>query len=333
MDIAENKKSTDELTYIKSKHKMWIGSYIFIAIAFGIFYWLLHLHVFAIEWLQRPVVIKCCLATVIVFVILTISKYVEALFTKYGHAKAVTYNFVRLVRIIAVIAIGMVIIGFLFENWYTAAVSLGLISLVLGFALQTPISSFIGWLYIVIRLPYKVGDRIQLGTFKGDVVEISYLDTTLWEFGGDYLTNDLPTGRLIRFPNTLVLQGEVYNYSWRKFPYIWNEIPFHVAYESNLSYVEAVLRKVAKDALGKDMEEKVNELKLLVKQTAVDELDIKEYPFVTFRTNPNTWIEASVNYLVNPKKASEVRNKIIKNATTELLKEPEKVMFPNSNAR
>ncbi len=333
MDIDNNQVSTDEIKDIKSKHKMWIGSYILIAVIFGIFYWLLHLRIFSAAWLQRPVFLKFTLVTAIVFFILTISKYIEALFTKYGHTKAVTYNFVRLVRIIAVLAIIMVIIAFLFENWYTAAVSLGLISLVLGFALQTPISSFIGWLYIVVRLPYKVGDRIQLGTFKGDVVEINYLDTTLWEFGGDYLTNDVPTGRLIRFPNTLVLQGEVYNYSWRKFPYIWNEIPFHVAYESNLEYVEAVLRRVAREALGKDIEEKVNELKLLVKQTAVDELDIKEYPFVTFRTNPNTWIEASVNYLVNPKRASEVRNKIIKNALAELLKEPQKVMFPNSNAR
>lgn len=333
MDIDNKQTGTEEIQNIKRSHKMWVGSYLIVALIFGLLYWLLRLHVFESMWIQKPIFMKCCLAGTIVFFILTVSKYAEALFTRYGHAKAVTYNFVRLVRIIAVLAIIMVIVAFLFENWYTAAVSLGLISLVLGFALQTPISSFIGWLYIVVRLPYKVGDRIQLGNFKGDVVEISYLDTTLWEFGGDYLTNDLPTGRLIRFPNTLVLQGEVYNYSWRKFPYIWNEIPFHVAYESNLQYVEDVLRRVAKEALGKDIEEKVNELKLLIKQTAVDELDIKQYPFVTLRTNPNTWIEVSVNYLVNPKKAADTRSKIIRNATSELLKHPEKVMFPNSNAR
>ncbi|TZF84928.1 hypothetical protein FW774_08140 [Pedobacter sp. BS3] len=46
-----------------------------------------------------------------------------------------------------------------------------------------------------------------------------------------------------------VLQSEVYNYSWRKFPYIWNEIPFHIAYESDLAYVEAVLCRTAKDVL------------------------------------------------------------------------------------
>ena len=153
-----------------------------------------------------------------------------------------------------------IVISFLFAKWYTAAVSLGLVSLILGFALQTPISSLIGWFYIVIRTPYRIGDRIQVGDFTGDVVEISYLDTTLWEFHGDYLSNDVPSGRLIRFPNTLVLQSEVYNYSWRKFPFIWNEVPFHIAYESDLEWVEKTIKEVAKKELGDDMAEAIERL-------------------------------------------------------------------------
>jgi small-conductance mechanosensitive channel len=165
------------------------------------------------------------------------------------------------------------------------------------------------------------------------VVEISYLDTTLWEFHGDYLTNDVPSGRLIRFPNTLVLQSEVYNYSWRKFPFIWNEIPFHIAYESDLDYVENTIRNTAKNELGSEMAESIKRFKELLQQTPVDELEVKEYPFVVFRINANTWIEVSVTYLVNPKQASAVRSRLIKSIVKELLKEPDKVMFPKSNAR
>jgi small-conductance mechanosensitive channel len=226
-----------------------------------------------------------------------------------------------------------VLVSLVSENWYTAAVSLGLVSLLLGFALQTPISSLIAWLYIVIRTPYHIGDRIQIEDFKGDVVEINYLDTTLWEFGGDYLTNDLPSGRLIRFPNSLVLQYAIYNYSWKKFPYIWNEIPFHIAYESNLEYVETVLRRVTKEVLGPEVEDRIKHLKELIKKTPVDELEIKEYPYIVFRTNANTWVEVNVTYLVEPKVAFSIRTAIIKKALQELLKEPDKVMFPKSNAR
>src|SRR5205809_591167 len=190
------------------------------------------------------------------------------------------------------------LIYFLNRNWYTAAVSLGLISLLLGFALQTPIASLIGWFYIVMRVPYKVGDRIQVSDFTGDVVEINYFDTTLWEFAGDYMTSDLPSGRLIRFPNSLVFQYQVYNYSWQKFPYIWNEIPFHIAYQSDLQWVETTIRNVAKQELDPATEDHVRELRSLIKETPVDEIEIKEYPFVNFRINANTWMEALLVYLV-----------------------------------
>jgi len=129
------------------------------------------------------------------------------------------------------------------------------------------------------------------------------------------------------------LQSEVYNYSWRKFPFIWNEIPFHIAYESDLDYVESTIRTVAKKQLGEKMAETIEQFKQLVKQTPVDELEIKEYPFVVFRTNPNTWIEVSVTYLVQPKKASAIRSVLIKSIVAALLAEPDKVMFPKSNAR
>ena len=46
------------------------------------------------------------------------------------------------------------------------------VMIALGFALQTPISSLIGWFYIIIRSPYKVGDRIQVGKGRrGPVAE------------------------------------------------------------------------------------------------------------------------------------------------------------------
>ena len=48
----------------------------------------------------------------------------------------------------------------LFANWYTAVISLGILSLMLGFALQTPITSFIGWVYLLLKAPYRVGERL-----------------------------------------------------------------------------------------------------------------------------------------------------------------------------
>ena len=317
----------------KAKHKFWLGSYIVIALLFLAAYFLFKLDVFNFFGEYHILVQKIALGGFFSVLILACAKMIEIFVLRRSHGPATRYNLIRLIRLMTVLLIAAVIISFLFRNWYTAAVSLGIISLILGFALQTPITSFIGWLYIVIRAPFHVGDRIQIDTFRGDVVEINYLDTTLWEFSGDYLSNDLPSGRLIRFPNSLVLQSAVFNYSWKKFPYIWNEIPFHIAYESDLDYVVKVIRDTAKKELGAEMAENVKKFKDLVKQTAVDELEIKEYPFVTFRINTNTWVEATVTYLVEPKQASAVRTVLIEKILAALMKDPDKVMFPKSNAR
>lgn len=338
MDIKKNHQQFKSLKKIsveemETRHKVWIGSYSFFSLVFLAVYFLLRLHVFNVFGNYLSLLQKVSLGGFFGIVILMIGRFVEMMVSRRSETAATRYNLIRLIRLLSVLLIAIVIISFLFKNWYAAAVSLGLFSLVLGFALQTPISSFIGWLYILIRAPYKVGDRIQVNTFTGDVVEINYLDTTLWEFGGDYLTNDLPSGRLIRFPNSLIFQSPVFNYSWEKFPFIWNEIPFHVAYESDLDYIEKTIRDVAKRELGEGVEENIRRFKKLVAQTPVDELEIKEYPYVSFRINTNTWVEILVTYLVEPKHASMVRNRLVKNIIDALLKQPQRVLFPNSNAR
>lgn len=336
MDIKNKPKdfiSFSKRTKIGKRQRIRIFALFLLALFSIIAYLLLRLHVFKVfgaylEWLQ-----KITLGIFIAAVILSLARLAENVVIKRTQVVYTRYNLTKMVHLLSWIFIIAVGISFLFKNWYSAAVSLGLISLILGFALQNPISSFIGWLYILVRQPYHVGDRIQIDAFRGDVVEVNYLDTTLWEFSGDYLTNDLPSGRLIRFPNSLVLQAAVYNYSWEKFPYIWNEIPFHVAYESDLKLVEETIKRITSEELGAETTTNIERFKELVEQTPVDELEIKEYPFVSFRINTNTWVEVTVTYLVKPKRAAATRSILIKKILAELNNQKSRVLFPNSNAR
>ena len=70
-----------------------------------------------------------------------------------------------------------------------------------------------------------------------------------------------------------------------------------------------------------------------MKESPVDEIEIKEYPFVNLRINPNTWVEVTVTYLVSPKKAATIRTGIIRKILDELKRQPDKAMFPKSNSR
>jgi len=128
----------------------------------------------------------------------------------------------RIAHLVVGLVVAVIVVSIVFVNWYAAAAALGVGSIIIGLSVQAPMKSFIAWIYILVRQPFRVGDRIKIGDATGDVIDVGYLDTTLWEFGGQYISGDHPSGRLIKFPNEKVLDEIVYNYSWPLFPYIWN---------------------------------------------------------------------------------------------------------------
>src|SRR5438477_8643900 len=101
----------------------------------------------------------------------------------------------RILLLVAGLLIAVIVISVVFVNWYGALTALGIGSIIIGLAVQTPMKSFIAWIFILIRQPFRVGDRIKIGDATGDVIDVGYLDTTLWEFGGQYISGDHPSGR------------------------------------------------------------------------------------------------------------------------------------------
>jgi small-conductance mechanosensitive channel len=138
---------------------------------------------------------------------------------------------------------------------------------------------------------------------------------------------------VIKFPNSLVLSQTVYNYSWPLFPYIWNEIKFDIAYNSDLDFISRTMQQVVEEELGEQMMDLVKVYRELLRQTPVDELEIRERPVVHFRASENTWLEVIVRYLVHPKESGRVKTRLIKKLLDKLNEEPERVLFPKSNLR
>jgi small-conductance mechanosensitive channel len=280
-----------------------------------------------------PVIQKLSMAFGVVVVCLMVLRLIDVYFISRVRNVVYQYNLKQVSRLVLGLVIAFFVLTIFFQNWYTAVVSFGLISLILGFALQTPITSFIGWVYILVREPYRVGDRIKIGLVTGDVIDVSYLDTTLWEFGGDYLSTEHPSGRIVKLPNSTVLNTPVYNYTWPLFPYIWNEIKFHVAYNADLEFVAATMKTVAEREVGEAMMKQVEVFRQLLAQTPVNQLEVQERPVVMFRVAENSWLEVIVRYLVHPKEAGRVKSRLIVELLNELNAEPDRVMFPKSNAR
>jgi small-conductance mechanosensitive channel len=229
--------------------------------------------------------------------------------------------------------VALIVVSIVFVNWYPAVAALGVGSIIVGLAVQAPMKSFIAWIYILVRRPFRVGDRIQIGDATGDVIDVGYLDTTLWEFGGKYISGDHPSGRVIRFPNEKVLDEIVWNYSWPLFPYIWNEIKFQIAYQSDLKFVSETMQRVVTEEIGQEMIKRISVYRDLLARTPVDELEVREHPRVIFRVDEVTWVDAVVRYLVSPREAGAIKSRLIPKLLAALNAAPEKVMFPKGNAR
>jgi small-conductance mechanosensitive channel len=303
------------------KNKQWIAIYGIVAAALIALYYLLDLRIFN-PWEQYlPITKKLSLSLFLIALIFLISKIVSKVVYVRTHNEGDRYNLLRIIRFLAIVFSLIVAASFLFQNLYAAAVSFGLISLVLGFALQAPIASFIAWVYLVFRRPFLVGDRIQVKGFRGDVIEISYLDTLILECSGDYLGNDRKSGRVIRFPNSLILKEEITNYSGPQIPFIWNETPIQVAYTSDLQFVEDCLLTAA----SKDFKERYPDIEPKKKA--------KWQPAVYFRINKYAWMEAVVSYPVEPEDTTGRRNRILRYALPKLNDAPDKVKFPEGTLR
>jgi small-conductance mechanosensitive channel len=326
-------KETAAKPVAKLQDKLWFGTYLLILLGLIALAYLLDLDIIPMAARYVTLLQRLLIGIILTVLAVTLTKSIRVYLISQIVSTPARYNLTRVLNLVMFLVILLIVLSVLSATWYTALVSLGIISLILGFALQTPITSFIGWIYLLIRRPYRVGDRIKIGEAMGDVIDVSYFDTTLWEFGGPYLSTEHPSGRIIQFPNSLVLSQSVYNYSWPLFPYIWNEIKFQVAYDSDLEFVAQTMQQVVQEELGEVMPDRVRLYRDLLQQTPVNELEIQERPVVHFRASENTWLEAIVRYLVHPKESGRVKTRLIKQLLQKLNSEPERVSFPKSNLR
>lgn len=232
-------------------------------------------------------------------------------------------------NVLRLVFIGVAVVGVLStvtQRYVGLLFSLGIIGFAITFALQQPILSLLGWIYILIKQPYGVGDRVRIDHAKGDVIDVDYLVTTLWEIDGDLVTTHQPSGRIVTVPNSVVLSREVYNYSWEEFPYVWNELFIQVAYETDLEFARATMREIADEYLGDDMERNIERYRRLLGQTPV-ELEVRDRPSVNIRQD-ESWIELRLRYLVHPKQGQRVRNELYERILAEFNNHPDQVKFP-----
>ncbi len=238
---------------------------------------------------------------------------------------------VTAVRLASFLIAGFGVLAVATERWLGLFVSLGVIGFAVTFALQQPLFSVIAWMYITVKEPFKVGDRVSIDGTKGDVVDVDLFVTKLWEIDGELVKSHQPSGRMITVPNSAVLSSHVFNFTWEDFPFVWNEIEVQVAYESDVEYAAETMQRIADDLLGDEMEERIERYRGIVEESAV-EIEVRERPSVNVRAR-DSWVELRLRYLVHPRHGQRTKNELYDAVLEEFNENPDRVAFPVSRNR
>ncbi len=173
------------------------------------------------------------------------------------------------------------------------AVMTGVAGAGIAFALQEVIASIAGYAANSFGGFFRLGDRVQLGGIRGDVIDITVLRTTLLEVG-DWVQGDLYNGRIVRVANSFVFKEPVFNYS-ADFPFVWDEIRVSVKYDSDFRHAKKLFEAVAQEKTGEFVERAQMDWENVQRKYRVERASLT--PMVSLVAS-ESWIEFTIRYIV-----------------------------------
>ncbi len=205
---------------------------------------------------------KGILLSVITIATLLIIKAISGYFVKryvYQHAQLETnaQNFMAVWGYIwtAIIAIfGIISLG---GSLKTLGISAGFLGMVLGWSLQAPVTGIAAWLMLILKRPFKIGDRVIIAGITGDVMDITLTHVILNQVGGT-VSSEERSGRGILIPNAILFGQTITNYTLEE-EYILVEVPVRITFESDWQEAEHILvnaaQQVTEDVIKETAEE------------------------------------------------------------------------------
>lgn len=246
------------------------------------------------QWISNEILQQIAVAAFIIFIFLVISRLLGQILTRRisdnsvrYRAKKVTNFFLFIFSILGVLLIFSKQLGGL-------AITLGVTSAGIAFALQEVFASVAGWFAIHFSNFFTVGDRVVLGGIKGDVIDVGILRTTLMELG-EWVDADQYNGRIVRVANSFVFKEPVFNYS-ADFPFVWDEIKIPIKYGSDYDQAKKIIEECSQAVLQDYEKTSIQTWNNLVKKYLVENANVEHQVFMTANEN---FITLSLRYVVD----------------------------------
>ena len=251
--------------------------------------------------------------TLVFFLFLTIIKKIGVRILKQINDSKKEYLYIQkyklLINVIKIL-IFILLWGKYLESFITL---ISLISAGFTIALRDLIFNFFSGIYIKIKKPFGIEDRIEINNYKGDVININALSFEVLEVNNQTLTGQ-STGVVTHLPNSLIFSYPLRNYN-KVFKYIWNEMTFKVPLKCNLSKTKGVIYKIVNS--NEVIKTIPSKMKNQVNNSSSDyRVYYNQYDPIIYTQIVDSHIELTVRYLIHPKKARYI-NSVISNKVIE----------------
>lgn len=167
-------------------------------------------------------------------------------------------------------------------------------------------------MYIKIKKPFELEDRIEINNYKGDVININALNFEVLEVNNENFTGQ-STGVVTHIPNSNIFNYPLRNYN-KAFKYIWNEIKIKVPLDCNLAKTKSTIYKIvnSNEVIKKIPQKMKNQINNISSDYRIY---YNHYEPIIYTKIIDNYIELSIRYLIHPKKArfveSSIYNKIL----------------------
>lgn len=242
---------------------------------------------------------------ILIFLIIGVQRLIRRFWISKIEDIKVRYQWQKISLYLAVFLIIILLSNVWLQLFGSVGTFLGLVSAGIAIALKDPLVNMVGWFFILIRQPFKVGDRIQIGKNSGDVIDIRLFQFSINEIG-NWVDADQSTGRIIHIPNGIVFTEPQANYT-SGFEYIWTEIPILLTFESNWKKAKNILTEIVNHhgiMLSNQAEKQIKEAakKFLIFYS-------KLTPIV-YTSVKDSGVMLTLRYMCNPRERRSIEEKI-----------------------
>ncbi|MEJ1962598.1 MAG: mechanosensitive ion channel family protein [Gammaproteobacteria bacterium] len=183
----------------------------------------------------------------------------------------------------------------------------GLITAGLAVAMQSVLVSVVGYFFLIGKYGIRVGDRVQVGSVTGEVIDLGLVRLHLMELSGDGPMS--PTGRVVAFANSIIFQAS--GGLFKQIPGVnlaWHEITLGLPAGADYAALKSRLAAAA-TAVIKDYHEDIVRQTQAIQKTGASHTVGEVQPQVQLRFSA-AGVDAVVRYPVQLQHAAEVDERV-----------------------